>query len=475
MTEETLTKKKMEQILESLQEEYSNKVISIRPEKTIDEFIEDSLLVQLKKLKEAEVLDERESKILDSTIINVTQKTNELRGSRQLDPNSGDTKSSILYLKKYVSDSFPVLNDMVESSWKRGIKKIQGIGKKEQRNGSEQSHFTITTYYDSRETEMDKLTKLINGIEEGEVNQEFLYWEATSAKRWERLCNSSRSYSMHKISRQILESNIDKITKVIKANSDNQVHNLVNLGTGGGYKDHVILQNMISSIKDDGTRMVYIPIDYSTSMLQGSIEYVLKYLTENEKKKLKIKAILGDFFKIKRFKHIIEEDDDRPNIYCCLGNTFGNFIEDRFIPLFQDILRQEDFLILGIDLIGDRTNPELMEGYDDQNLRELVIYPLLEHISGDIRDRVNIGEVLKQPINLEVKENWNSIPHSKGVLTSVTIDNRKIRHFYSTKYNLDSLIDYFKKKNLEVLDQYLDDKKLYAKLIIRKKRKLKTE
>jgi Histidine-specific methyltransferase, SAM-dependent len=120
----------------------------------------------------------------------------------------------------------------------------------------------FTIFVDTKYNEYKKLSELTEGIRDGEIDQKFLYWEPSAANRWIDLCNNSE-YEYHKISTDLISKRIKEIMSIIVANSNVTLFDFVNLGAGGGYKDYVILKNLVERMpKDTQERMAYIPIEH---------------------------------------------------------------------------------------------------------------------------------------------------------------------------------------------------------------------
>jgi hypothetical protein len=120
----------------------------------------------------------------------------------------------------------------------------------------------FTIFVDTKYNEYKKLSELTEGIRDGEIDQKFLYWEPSAANRWIDLYNHSE-YEYHKISTDLISKRIKEIMSIIVANSNVTLFDFVNLGAGWGYKDYVILKNLVERMpKDTQERMAYIPIEH---------------------------------------------------------------------------------------------------------------------------------------------------------------------------------------------------------------------
>ena len=108
---------------------------------------------------------------------------------------------------------------------------------------------------------------------------------------------------------------------------------------------------------DAGTLRRYVPIDVT----EGMVRDVARQLTE-EHPELTVHGIVGDF---ERHLHHLPRPDG-PRIIAFLGGTLGNFTPGsrrRFLRALAKLLRPQDHLLLGTDIVKD---PAIIEAaYND--------------------------------------------------------------------------------------------------------------
>ena len=283
------------------------------------------------------------------------------------------------------------------------------------------------------------------------------------AERWKNLCIRSE-YNVHKISKRLIRDRIVDILNIIEKNTDNKANffDFVNLGAGGGFKDYLILNSLLEKMTAKGVneRMTYVPIEQSICMLEYSIKFISD-LFDLYPRKLEVRSVLGDFLDLERYAPIIYEKRE-PKIYGLLGNTLGNFLEDELLDPISRVMRQNDFLIVGVDLIGERTEKELENYYgNDRPTRDFFVRPVYDHLPDHKRDPKALQQLLNSQLIQKVRHH-GCVTKSLTIFTYVKFGEREINNSFSTKYDLDSLKDYLKRKDFDILDVF-EDKDNYAK------------
>jgi L-histidine N-alpha-methyltransferase len=130
------------------------------------------------------------------------------------------------------------------------------------------------------------------------------------------------------------------------------VHTLVELGSGTSDKTRIILDALV----DAGTLERYVPFDVSEETLRAAADELAARYPQ-----LEVHGIVGDFH-----QHLGTVPGGPPRMVAFLGSTIGNLDPDQRAGFFADLrtsLGPDDRLLLGIDLIKDRTTLEA--AYDD--------------------------------------------------------------------------------------------------------------
>ena len=172
------------------------------------------------------------------------------------------------------------------------------------------------------------------------------FYDAAGAVLFDRICDQPEYYPT-RTERAILEARAAEIVERTGAEE------LVELGSGTASKTRILLQAMA----DAGTLRRYVPIDVT----EGMVRSVAEELTQ-EHPQLEVHGLVGDFER--HLQHVPEPEG--PRVVAFLGGTLGNFIPGsrrRFLRQLARLLRPQDHLLLGTDLVKD---PAIIEAaYDD--------------------------------------------------------------------------------------------------------------
>ena len=118
---------------------------------------------------------------------------------------------------------------------------------------------------------------------------------------------------------------------------------VVELGSGSSTKTRALLD----AGRDDGSLQSYVAFDVSESIIREAGDAL-----EQRYPGLELYGIVGDF---QRHLHTIPDADGR-RLVLFLGSTIGNLYREQRVELLsqiRDILGQEDYLLLGTDLVKD--------------------------------------------------------------------------------------------------------------------------
>jgi uncharacterized SAM-dependent methyltransferase len=317
----------------------------------------------------------------------------------------------------------------------------------------------LSIWVDKNISENKKHELFKQNIENGKIDIRFYFLTPESIDLWLKIINLSE-YKLQKIGRELLVKNVDELVKIIIQNSPENTKciDFVNLGIGAAVKDYYIIKSILDNMpKESSERINYIPIDYSIGILQRTIDY-LDDLMNYYPNKFHIQGILGDFFELIRYRDSIRGLSKHPKLFALMGNTFGNVDEEYIIKIITKTMDTNDFLLLEVDLINNRSDDQLKEGYGTDDLTtKFLLKPILNFFgSRQGNKKINIKNL---QVNIEVKNRLGSIPNSKTVTTSVTLnnddpDNSRIDTIHSRKYDLEVLKDYLYQKKLGLLKIY---------------------
>ncbi len=172
------------------------------------------------------------------------------------------------------------------------------------------------------------------------------FYDAVGAELFDRICDQPEYYPT-RTERAILTARAGDIVALTGAGE------LVELGSGTAAKTRILLRAMA----DAGTLRRYVPFDVTAGMVRGVAESLV-----DEHPDLLVHGIVGDFER--HLQHVPAAE--APRVVAFLGGTVGNFppgSRRRFLRQVARLLRPQDALLLGTDLVKD---PAVLEAaYDD--------------------------------------------------------------------------------------------------------------
>jgi L-histidine N-alpha-methyltransferase len=130
--------------------------------------------------------------------------------------------------------------------------------------------------------------------------------------------------------------------------------NLVELGAGDGAKTKVLLRHFL----DLGLRFRYVPIDISTSAVDG-----LTYDLKREFRGLEVEGLATDYFEGLK---LLSRMNSRASLVLFLGSNIGNFAPMEslaFLTSLRNSLNVGDYVLVGFDLKKDLNT--LLLAYND--------------------------------------------------------------------------------------------------------------
>ena len=175
----------------------------------------------------------------------------------------------------------------------------------------------------------------------------FLYDERGSAL-FEEICKLPEYY-LTRAEHQVLTDHADEIAAAFSTPVT-----LVELGSGSSTKTRVLIEALLRR----QSRLRYVPVDISRSMLEETAEALLE-----DYGALEVHAIAGEYQE--GLRHVRSET--RPKVIAWLGSNVGNFERPnaaRFLRGIRDVLSESDRVLIGIDLRKDRERLE--RAYDDR-------------------------------------------------------------------------------------------------------------
>lgn len=128
---------------------------------------------------------------------------------------------------------------------------------------------------------------------------------------------------------------------------------LVELGSGSSTKTNLILDAL------GPAGLHYVPVDVSADALHQAADRLVR-----EYPRLELHALRADFTAPFTLPPLPE---DSPRLIAFIGSTLGNFrraVRGPFLRELRGLMRPEDFLLIGADLVKD--TEEMIAAYDDE-------------------------------------------------------------------------------------------------------------
>ncbi len=173
------------------------------------------------------------------------------------------------------------------------------------------------------------------------------FYDARGSELFEQICELPEYYPT-RTERAILEGYAAQIVARTGAGE------LVELGSGSATKAKILLAAMANA----GTLRRYVPLDVSEQAVRDAAQLLIETYAE-----LQIHGVIGDF---ERHLDRIPESDGPPRLVGLLGGTIGNFppgTRRKLLRAMGSLLRPQDRLLLGVDLVKDSSRLEA--AYDD--------------------------------------------------------------------------------------------------------------
>lgn len=264
----------------------------------------------------------------------------------------------------------------------------------------------------------------------------------------------------------IFKNQTQNIIEALQLNK-NTFFELIELGAGDGTKTKELLKVLDTENYDFN----YVPIDISQNALDQ-----LKQSVNKELPNVKTKTKQGDYFNVLASL----KQSNHPKIILFLGSNLGNLSDaqaEDFLSKLSDSLRQNDKVLLGLDLIKSRDI--VLPAYNDsQGITKRFNLNLLDRINNELGADFNTNAFIHQPEYTEEE----GIARSYIVSTTnqnVTVKSlNKTFHFMegervhtetSRKYNDSILNSYLKNTSLQVMDKLMDSNTYFADYILDKK------
>jgi len=286
------------------------------------------------------------------------------------------------------------------------------------------------------------------------------FYDAVGAELFDRICEQPEYYPT-RTERAILVERAAEIVALTGATE------LVELGSGTAAKTRILLQAMA----DAGTLTRYVPIDVT----EGMVREVAEQLVE-EHPGLAVHGIVGDFER--HLQHVPAAGG--PRIVAFLGGTLGNFTPGSrrcFLRQLAQLLRPQDYLLLGTDLVKD---PAVIEAaYDDaagitaafnRNVLKVVNAELDADFDPEAFEHVAFYDHEREWLEMRLRASRKMTVHVGALGLDIDFAPREeLRTEISAKFTPERLEDELASSGLELAELLTDPDQMFALSLSRPK------
>jgi L-histidine Nalpha-methyltransferase len=190
------------------------------------------------------------------------------------------------------------------------------------------------------ETGNDQLVRrIMEGLcrDDQKAISSMFFYDAVGSKLYERITELPEYYLPR------LEKSLIREMAALLAGELNG-RDIVELGSGDCSKISLLIENLGAA---DRCGIHYIPMDFSESAIRESAKKLSLKFPE-----LEILGLVGDFL-----SHLDRVPCERPRLFVFFGSTIGNLEAgemDAFFSSLKEIMKKDDMMLLGLDMIKDR-------------------------------------------------------------------------------------------------------------------------
>ena len=299
------------------------------------------------------------------------------------------------------------------------------------------------------------------------ISPKFFY-DKKGSKLFEEICDQPEYY-LNRSESLILKRSVDEIMNKL---GEKQI-SIIELGNGNSLKTRILLKPFLANLR----KVCYFPIDVSLKTLQKSIKDLSK-----EYVNLEIYGICSDYVsgltKINDFMKM-KNNIPKNKLIIFLGSSIGNFHPKEaknFLYSLKSYIRQEDALLIGIDLEKDKRI--LDKAYNDKKgLTAKFNLNILSRINRELDGEFKLS-------SFEHKSFYNIHKHRIEMHLESKLDQevrvgatKKTFHFKkgetihtenSYKYSQNNLNELVKNAGLEMIQSFTDRKKQYTLILLKK-------
>jgi len=299
------------------------------------------------------------------------------------------------------------------------------------------------------------------------ISPKFFY-DKKGSKLFEEICDQPEYY-LNRSESLILKRSVDEIMDKL---GEKQI-SIIELGNGNSLKTRILLKPILANLR----KVCYFPIDVSLKTLKKSLKDLSK-----EYVNLEIFGICSDYVsgltKINDFMKM-KNNIPKNKLIIFLGSSIGNFHPKEaknFLYSLKSYIRQEDALLIGIDLEKDKRI--LDKAYNDKKgLTAKFNLNILSRINRELDGEFKLS-------SFEHKSFYNIHKHRIEMHLESKLDQevrvgatKKTFHFKkgetihtenSYKYSQNNLNELVKNAGLEMIQSFTDRKKQYTLILLKK-------
>ncbi len=317
----------------------------------------------------------------------------------------------------------------------------------------------LPCYVQNNVTNIDILKDILDEIEYyNAIDSKFLYWNLSGTKEYLSL-KQNPNYALPDTADLALRNCFPAIAEAVLKPSQDKASILIDLGVGDGREPHVMINTLLNMHPEKKIKCAL--VDFSYHMILTAINYIDKYNLEsqNYRDRVDLFAINGDLRNLNRYKSVLQSNKFSNRFVCLLGGTFGNYREGRLTEQLIDFLTPDDSFILGVDLIGGRTEEDLILSYNSIYNQKFLFNPL-EDVGFDQSDF---------DFDCCIAQNSSDVDAALTVESYFYNDAKRILVASSTKYVPSKLEIFLTDRFPLVVDmKYVNDEETYLILQLRK-------
>lgn len=201
---------------------------------------------------------------------------------------------------------------------------------------------------------LSKTIKQDVSIHEKNLPNKYLYVGDYGAMLWNKIENN---YKPGVVGGELLTNYFPEIYNYIVSTCGG-LFDIVSLGTGTGEDDIKILNTIFKLAKSSDKKGIrYTAIDLSMNLLVQGVDRIDSYIQKHSKLQSLICQITGICVDIEKLSVVSEAKainrTGRATLFHLLGLTIGNNQETFFIKSIYNAMKENDYLLLGVDFSAD--------------------------------------------------------------------------------------------------------------------------